>query len=105
MQSPIAAKALGIGKHVLCGYPAGPRERDALRMVHASRYYPRLMSIMCHGLRFLPAIYKMRTLIEEGFIGKVHVCEIKVRLYFWFVTLHKIYLTMDMCYSSTAIKG
>ena len=78
LQAPIATKALGIGKHVLCGSPAGPRERDALRMVHASRYYPRLMSLMCHGLRFLPAITRMRSLIEEGFIGRVDVCEVKV---------------------------
>ncbi|KAL8602915.1 hypothetical protein ACOMHN_062610 [Nucella lapillus] len=78
MQAPIAAKALGIGKHVLCGYPAGPRERDALRMVHASRYYPRLMSVMCHGLRFLPAVTRMRALIEEGFVGSINVCEVKV---------------------------
>lgn len=78
LQAPIAAKALGIGKHVLCGSPAGPHERDALRMVHASRYYPRLMSLMCHGLRFLPSLNRMRTLVQEGYIGRVDVCEVKV---------------------------
>lgn len=78
LQSPIALKALGIGKHVICGTPAGPSQLDALRMVNAAQYYPSLMSLMCNGLRFLPCFIKMRQLIEDGYIGDVMVCEARV---------------------------
>ena len=59
LQSPIAVKALGIGKHVICGTPAGPTQVDALRMVKGAQYYPSLMALMCNGLRFLPCFVKM----------------------------------------------
>ncbi|XP_067651629.1 glucose-fructose oxidoreductase domain-containing protein 1-like [Haliotis asinina] len=78
LQAPIVVKALRIGKHVLCGSPFGPSEREALHMVNAARYYPRLMSLMCHGLRFLPIVSKMKSYIEEGYVGDVTICEVKV---------------------------
>lgn len=78
MQAPIAVKALGIGKHVICGAPAGPNQVDSLRMVNAARYYPRLMSLTIYGLRFLPAIDKMRQLIVDGYVGDISICEVKV---------------------------
>ncbi|KAI8795465.1 glucose-fructose oxidoreductase domain-containing protein 1 [Biomphalaria glabrata] len=78
LQAHIAAKALGIGKHVLCSPPSGPRSRDTLPMVHASRYYPKLMALMFNGLRFLPSIVKMRGLIKDGYIGDITICEVKV---------------------------
>lgn len=73
MQSPIAVKALGIGKHVICGTPAGPTQIDALRMVNAAEYYPLLMSLMCNGLRFLPCFMKMKQLIDDNYIGEVEL--------------------------------
>ncbi|XP_077983427.1 glucose-fructose oxidoreductase domain-containing protein 2-like [Glandiceps talaboti] len=78
MHSQVAVKALGIGKHVLCEKPAGLNEVDAFKMVNAARYYPTLMSIMGHGLRFLPAFTRMKSLIKEGYVGKVQLCEIRV---------------------------
>jgi predicted dehydrogenase len=80
LQSPIAVKALGIGKNVICGTPAGPSQVDALRMVRAAEYYPALMSLMCNGLRFLPCFIKMRQLIDDGYVGRVMVCEVRVHL-------------------------
>lgn len=74
----IAVKALGIGKHVLCSAPSGPMQLNAQHMVKAARYYPRLMSLMCYGLRFLPTIIKMKTMIEEGCLGSITICEVKV---------------------------
>lgn len=78
IQSPIAVKALGIGKHVLCGVPAGLGQVDSLRMVSAARYYPGLMSLMCHGLRYLPTMVKMKQLISDGYIGDVTICDVRV---------------------------
>ena len=78
LQSPIAVKALGIGKHVICGTPGGAGHIEVLRMVHAAQYYPSLMSLMCNGLRFLPCFVKMRQLIEDGYLGDVTVIEARV---------------------------
>jgi predicted dehydrogenase len=77
-QTPIAVKALGIGKHVICGMPAGPTQMDALRMVKGAQYYPSLMSLMCNGLRFLPCFVKMKTLIKDGYLGTINICEVRV---------------------------
>ncbi len=78
VQSPIAAKALGIGKHVICGTPAGPSQLDALKMVRAAEYYPKLMALMCNGLRFLPCFQKMKQYVDDGFVGEVMICEARV---------------------------
>lgn len=78
MQSPITIKALGIGKHVLCGAPAGPSQIDALRMVKAAHYYPKLMSLVVFGLRFLPTIAKMKQFIEKDYIGDISICEVRI---------------------------
>ena len=69
-QSPVAVKALGIGKNVICGTPSGPGQLEALRMVRAAEYYPSLMSLVSHGLRFLPCFVKMKQLINDGYIGR-----------------------------------
>ncbi|XP_069757586.1 glucose-fructose oxidoreductase domain-containing protein 2-like [Narcine bancroftii] len=72
----IAAKALGIGKNVICEKAA--TSADAIKMVKAARYYPKLMSIVDNVLRFLPAFIKMKQLIEEGYIGNVMICDVRV---------------------------
>ena len=77
-QSPIAVKALGIGKHVICGVPSGPSQADTLKMVKAAEYYPSLMSMMCNGLRFLPCYVKMKQLIDDGYLGDPVICEARV---------------------------
>lgn len=81
MQMPIAVKALGIGKHVFCGTPAGPTQVESLKMVHAASYYPKLAAKMIYGLRFLPTINTMKKHIDEGFLGELKICEIRV--HFW----------------------
>ncbi|XP_066289988.1 glucose-fructose oxidoreductase domain-containing protein 1-like [Branchiostoma lanceolatum] len=78
LHAQIAVKTLGIGKHVLCERPAGLCQLDAFRMVNAARYYPTLMSLMTHGLRFLPAFIKMREMIRHNEIGDILVCEVRV---------------------------
>jgi len=93
MQSPIAVKALGIGKHVLCGTPAGPTQFESQKMVHAAGYYPKLVARMIYGLRFLPTINMMKRLIDEGFLGEVKVCDI--RLNFWSYPKEKFDWTCD----------
>ncbi|XP_014679277.1 PREDICTED: glucose-fructose oxidoreductase domain-containing protein 1-like isoform X2 [Priapulus caudatus] len=78
LHGQIAVKALGIGKHVLCDRPAGLCQSSVLKMVNAAQYYPSLISVMSHGLRFLPAFMQARRLVEQHYIGELNVCETRI---------------------------
>ncbi|XP_054286193.1 glucose-fructose oxidoreductase domain-containing protein 1-like [Macrosteles quadrilineatus] len=83
LHSQIAVKALGIGKHVLCDKPAGLCQSEALKMVRAAQYYPSLISIVNHSLRFLPAFSQMRKAIADGYLGTekdITVCDVRVQM-------------------------
>lgn len=69
LHAQISVKALGIGKHVVCDKPAGLCQAEALKMVRAAQYYPTLISIINHSLRFLPAFSHMRKCILDGYLG------------------------------------
>ncbi|KFM82361.1 Glucose-fructose oxidoreductase domain-containing protein 1, partial [Stegodyphus mimosarum] len=79
LHSQIAVKALGIGKHVLCDRPAGLCQNEVLKMVHAAQYYPSLISILFHSLRFLPAFVQMRKVVKDGYIGDLTICDVQVQ--------------------------
>ncbi|CAD7015188.1 glucose-fructose oxidoreductase domain-containing protein 1 [Ceratitis capitata] len=79
----ISKKALGIGKHVVCDRPMGLHQADALKMVHASQYYPRLITLVNYSLRFLPAFTHMKRCLQEGLIGpgnEISLIDIRVQL-------------------------
>lgn len=78
LHSGIAVKALGIGKHVLCDRPAGLDQADVLKMVQAAQYYPSLISIVSHTLRFLPAFIHMRRHIADGYVGNVQIIDARI---------------------------
>ncbi|XP_031370205.1 glucose-fructose oxidoreductase domain-containing protein 1 isoform X3 [Apis dorsata] len=81
LHAQIAVKALGIGKHVVCDKPAGLSQSEALKMVRAAQYYPSLISIVNHSLRFLPAFVHMKKALEEGYLkGPVNVIEVRVHM-------------------------
>lgn len=80
LHAQIAVKALGIGKHVLCDKPAGLCQSEAIKMVHAAQYYPSLISVVNHSLRFLPAFVQMKKQIIENKIGNVFLCDVKVQM-------------------------
>lgn len=81
LHAQIAVKALGIGKHVVCDKPAGLSQSEALKMVRAAQYYPSLISIVNHSLRFLPAFVHMKKALEGGYLnGPVNVIEIRVHM-------------------------
>ncbi|RZF38040.1 hypothetical protein LSTR_LSTR006439 [Laodelphax striatellus] len=83
LHAQISVKALGIGKHVLCDRPAGLCQSETLKMVRASQYYPSLISIVNHSLRFLPAFTQMRKAILDGFLGNnedITICDVRVQM-------------------------
>lgn len=79
LHAQIAMKALGIGKHVLCDRPTGLCQAEVLKMVRAAQYYPSLISIVGHELRFLPAFVQMRKSVQEGYVGDITVCDVRVQ--------------------------
>jgi len=79
LHSQIAVKALGIGKHVLCGVPGGLNQSECLRMVQAGQYYPSLMAVLSFTLRFHPCISQMKKMINEGYIGEnINLVDIRI---------------------------
>ena len=80
LRADVTVKALLIGKNVMCEAPAGLDKMDAQRMVDASQYYPKLLSLMAHQLRYLPAFVKMREMISEGFCGDLTIYDCRVEM-------------------------
>jgi len=70
LHSQIAVKALGIGKHVLCGVPGGLNQGECLRMVQAAQYYPSLMAVLAYSLRYMPCMVTMKDLLSKGYLGE-----------------------------------
>lgn len=81
LHSQIAVKALGIGKHVVCDKPASLSQSEALKMVRAAQYYPSLISIVNHSLRFLPVFVHTKKALQDGYLGgTVTVIEVRVHM-------------------------
>lgn len=83
LHAEISVKALGIGKHVVCDKPMGLSQSDAMKMVRAAQYYPTLISLVNHSLRFLPAFTHMKRCLQEGVIGSladISLIDIRVQL-------------------------
>lgn len=80
LRADVAVKALLIGKNVVCEMPAGLDRLDAQRMVDASQYYSKLLSLMGHELRYLPAFVKMKEMITDGFCGEITIYDCRVEM-------------------------
>lgn len=82
LHSQISVKALGIGKHVVCN-GMGLGQSDAMKMVRACQYYPSLISIINHSLRFLPAFSQMKKAIKEEYLGpidEISLIDVRIRM-------------------------
>lgn len=61
----------------------GLGQADALKMVRASQYYPSLISLVNHSLRYLPAFSQMRKAIKDGYIGppsEISMIDVRVQM-------------------------
>jgi len=79
LHSQIAVKALGIGKHVLCDRPAGLSQCESLKMVLAAQYYPSLICVLSHGLRFHPAFIHLKKNLEKV-VGTPELCQFRIEM-------------------------
>lgn len=74
----VCTKALSIGKHVFSSAPAGLSLRDANAMLEKAQYYPKLLSVLNHPLRFLNAYSEAKRLVKSGEIGEILICECSI---------------------------
>lgn len=74
----VCVKALSIGKHVFSSVPAGLTIKDANHMLEAAQYYPKLLSVLNHPLRFLNAYIKAKKLLQNGYLGELLLCECSI---------------------------
>lgn len=74
----VCTKALSIGKHVFSSAPAGLTMKDADDMLKAAQYYPKLLSVLNHPLRFLTAYTEAKRLIKKGLCGEILLCECSI---------------------------
>lgn len=80
LHAQISVKALGIGKHVICDRPVGCSIEDTQKMVRASEYYPSLIALVNHSLRFLPAFVHMKKSINDEIIGPLSVIDVSIKI-------------------------
>jgi predicted dehydrogenase len=66
----IAIAAAAAGKHVLCEKPLGLTVRQCETMVEAVKK-ARVVNMVCHNYRRIPAIAQAKKMIEAGVIGRV----------------------------------
>lgn len=69
-----------VGKHVVCEKPVGTNVSETYKMVRASDYYPSLIALVNHSLRFLPAFVLLKKSIQEEAIGPLHFIDVSVKI-------------------------
>eukprot|EP00123_Amoebidium_parasiticum_P019978 comp39799_c0_seq1/m.47398 comp39799_c0_seq1/g.47398 ORF comp39799_c0_seq1/g.47398 comp39799_c0_seq1/m.47398 type:complete len:376 (-) comp39799_c0_seq1:905-2032(-) len=72
--------AIRAGKHVICEKPTALNATEAFKMLEAAQYYPQLLAIIDHELRFLPTVNTMREKVMTGYCGRVILLEAKVKM-------------------------
>ncbi|SHE51599.1 Gfo/Idh/MocA family protein [Alkalibacter saccharofermentans] len=70
----LSLKALENGVHVLCEKPISTDSVEAKKMVEAAEKYPELVNMTGFCYRGIPAIKYMKSIIDEGKIGKIYAC-------------------------------
>eukprot|EP01135_Chromosphaera_perkinsii_P010172 Nk52_evm38s2039 gene=Nk52_evmTU38s2039 len=80
LHAEVSVKALSAGKHVVCAGPPSLTAKGALKMLYAAIYYPQLLSVFDFSLRFMPNMQKIRSLVDDGYCGKLHVLEVRISM-------------------------
>ncbi|WP_426754977.1 Gfo/Idh/MocA family protein [Myxococcus sp. Y35] len=78
LHRPITLAALEAGKAVLCEKPTALDAEEARAMWHAARER-RVLALLDHELRFLPARQRLRALVRSGELGAVRSAHVYYR--------------------------
>ncbi|KNC78284.1 hypothetical protein SARC_09277, partial [Sphaeroforma arctica JP610] len=78
MSLEVCIKTIQTGKHVICEKPMATSAASARRMLSAAQYYPQLVSIVDHELRFVKVIAAMKAKMEEEYVGRILTIEANV---------------------------
>ena len=82
----LAIAAMEHGKHVIVEKPIAVHKAEALRLIEAGKKHPELVKSAMFCLRTIPAFVKIRQLIADGELGRIHrICWIITN---WFRTQH-----------------
>lgn len=71
MHFPIASAALAAGKHVFLEKTMTYDISQAITLVEQSKKYPNQVIQVGHQYRYVPLYFKVKSMIEDGFLGKV----------------------------------
>jgi predicted dehydrogenase len=75
LHAEMATAALEAGKHVLCEKPTALNVAEAEHMLAVAQAHPDQLALIDHELRFVPTRQKMRSLIQNGYVGQVYHVE------------------------------
>ena len=75
-------RALELGYAVLLEKPITPDKEELERLLEANRRYNGRVMV-CHVLRYAPAFVKIKTLLEEGAIGRLVLIEAVEQVAYW----------------------
>lgn len=80
LHAAIVTKSFSVGKHVLCDWNTAITADEMQDMADRAAYYPALISVICHPLRFIQSCQQMRSLImsEDSLLGQVHLIEANI---------------------------
>ena len=69
--APIAIAAAKAGKHVLCEKPLALNVRECEEMLEVAKK-AKIIHMVCHNYRRIPAIAQARKMVEEGALGDIY---------------------------------
>eukprot|EP01134_Creolimax_fragrantissima_P001652 CFRG1652T1 len=78
MNTEVCIKTIQTGKHVICEKPMSTDAASARKMLAAAKYYPQLVSIVDHELRFIRVIGAMKNKLSENYCGRLLTIEANV---------------------------
>lgn len=79
LHAQIAKQVIRSGKHVIIEKPIALSLQDAKEIISLAREMNTLV-LVCHQLRYLPLMQKVKQLIEEGYFGELYAATATLRL-------------------------
>lgn len=79
LHADLALRALRAGKHVVLEKPMTLGTHDAEEIIKAAKLQDRVVQV-CHQLRYRPLMRRVKQLVDQGALGRLHLGTVKIRL-------------------------